>query len=77
MLPRHPRDLNRWLLPTVTLDVDHDIIKEIQIVHRGERFMVAFACEVVFCVGGGDDGNVAAEGGFDVLVEMVAVWGGF
>ena len=29
-------------------------------------------CEVGFCVRGGYDGEGAAEGGFDVVVEVVA-----
>jgi len=73
MLPRHPRDLNRRLLLTTAFDVNHHIVKEIQIMHRSERVMVAFAGEMLFRVRGGDDGDVAAEGGFDGLIEVVAV----
>lgn len=73
MLPRHPRNLNRRLLLTTAFDFNHHIIKEIQVMHGSERFMVAFTGEVLFCMRGGDDGDVAAEGGFDGLVEVVAV----
>lgn len=40
----------------------------------GECFVGGFVggCEVGFCVRGGYDGEGAAEGGFDVVVEVVA-----
>ena len=42
----------------------------------GEGFFGRFGVgEVGFGVGGGDDGEVAAEGGFDFVVEVVAGWG--
>ena len=37
--------------------------------------MIAFAREMLLCVRGGDDGDVATKGGFDVLVKVVASGG--
>ena len=49
-------------------------VEEIKIVHRGELFAVLFCGggEVRFCVWGCDDGEGAAQGGFDFGVEVVA-----
>jgi len=76
MLPRHASHLERRPLPFASaggLDVDEHVLEEVQVVDGGEGFFGAFGVgEVGFGVGGGDDGEVAAEGGFDFLVEVVA-----
>ncbi len=75
MLPRHSGHFDRGpLLLLLAGNIDHDIIVKIQIMNRGERFLGRFGgrCEVGFCVGGGYYGEGAAEGGFDVGVEVVA-----
>ena len=71
MFPRHPRHLNRRSL-FVALNINHAILKEIQIIDVREGFAVALGREVGFCVRGCDDGEGAAERGFDVGVEVVA-----
>lgn len=71
MFPRHARHLGRCFLGGPR-DVDEDIVEEIQIVDGREGFPVAFGREVGFGVWGCDDGEGAAEGGFDFGVEVVA-----
>ena len=76
MLPRHSRNLERRF-PLIgtdrTLNIYQNILKEIKIRDSGEGFIVTFlGSEMVFGVGGGYDREIAAEGGFDSLVEVVA-----
>lgn len=74
MLPRHSRHFDRGLLGSFSLDIDDHILEEIQIMDCGEGFFRRFRIHKVgFCVRGGDDGKIAAEGGFDFLVEVVAM----
>lgn len=79
MLPRHASHFKRRPLPFASfrgLDVDEHVLEEVEVVDGGEGFFGAFGVgEVGFGVGGGDDGEVAAEGGFDFVVEVVT-WGG-
>jgi len=80
MLPRHASHFERGPLSFISaggLDVDEHVLEEVQVVDGGEGFFGAFGVgEVGFGVGGGDDGEVAAEGGFNFLVEVVAWAGG-
>lgn len=78
MLPWHARHFDTWhLLPLAGIlrsDIYEHVVEEIEIVHRGERFAIFLCgvCKVRFGVWGCDHGEVAAEGGFDFLVEVVA-----
>lgn len=76
MLPRHAGHFERRpfpLTPLGGLDVDEHVLEEVQVVDGGEGFVGAFGVgEVGFGVGSGDDGEIAPEGGFDFLVEVVA-----
>lgn len=76
MFSRHPRHLDRRLLnPFPTFNIHQHILKEIQIMHRGESFSISilFIGKMLFGVRGGYDREVAPEGGFDFLVEVVAI----
>ena len=54
------------------LDIDQHLVEEIEIMHRGESFAFAFGGQMRFGMRSRDDGEGAAEGGFHMLVEMIA-----
>jgi hypothetical protein len=65
-----------WFLAFLfRFDVDEYVVEEIEIVYGCECFAFFFGSgggEMLFCVGGCYYGEVAAEGCFDFLVEMIA-----
>ena len=76
MLPRHRRDFDRRLRLR-PFDTNERGVKEIESGDRGECFSSGgfVVVEVDLGVGGREDGEGAPEGGFDVVVEVVAMRG--
>lgn len=81
MLPRHPRDLHTGRLlappppqPTPPHHIHNHTLEEIQRIHVRKGLARFFLLRQVRArVRGRDDGQVAAQRGFDVLVEVVGV----
>ena len=81
MLPRHPYQLDRSPTPTrassfaagAGVDVDDHFVEEVKVLDVGEGLAVALAGEMLLGVGRCNNWEGAAEGGFDVLVEVVGV----
>lgn len=76
MLPWHACNFDRRvLLLLLRLDVDVDVLEEIEVVDGREGLIGRFRLgEVLLGMGGGNDGKVTAERGFDFLVEVIAGW---
>ena len=74
MFPGHPRHFDGRLLGAFRDDIDNHILKEVEVVNSGEGFVLGLGIgKVRFGVRGGYDREVAAQGFFDFLVEVVAV----
>lgn len=68
---RHTRDTEQWSFSTPSTPyIDETCFEGSQ---GGDicEGLAAFVGELGLCVGGGDNGYVSAEGGFDFLVEVV------
>lgn len=76
MFPRHRRDsqTRRLLRFRLALDLDHHLLIRVEPIHLREVVIVAFGGQVAFCVWSADDREVATEGFFDFLVEVVSSW---
>ena len=76
MFPRHACHFDGSPLLGSGLDVDEQVLEEIKIVDGGEGFVGGFGgSQVRFGVWGRNYGKVAAEGGLDLFVEVVAFLG--
>jgi hypothetical protein len=54
------------------VNINEDLLERIQCRHAGERVR-ALGCQMRLRMRGGDDGQIPAQGGLNLLVKVVAV----
>ena len=52
-------------------EIDHHGFEEVEVVDVVERLIGPLAGQAIFCMWSGDDGQVAADGSFNILMEVI------
>lgn len=71
MLGRHGRDPHPRLLLGTALHLNQHLLEGIQLEHARERLRRALGSEAATGMRRGDDGEIASQGRFDFVVEVI------